>query len=104
MRDPFSHDPYTAVVQTVDSGFMLFYRHARRNARRITNLVITLVPLMALLVGSCKTSQTTSTIYSVVTSAERLQTALFPDRVNYHGAHYVPAAGYVDQARDFVEE
>jgi hypothetical protein len=113
MRDQFSHDPYTAVVQTVDSGFMLFYRHARRNARRITNLVITLVPLMALLVGSCKTAQTTdnlaaslssATVYSVTTDAEQLQTALFPDQAAFHGAHYVPAAGYVEEARNFVEE
>jgi len=109
MRDPFSHDPYTAVVQTVDSGFMLFYRHARRNARRITNLVITLVPLMALLVGSCKTAQTSdnlasANIYSVTTSAEQLQSALFPDQAAFHGAHYKPAAGYVEEARNFVEE
>jgi hypothetical protein len=104
MRDlSFSHDPYSAIVSLLDEGFMLFYRHVRRNARRITNLVITLVPLMALLVGSCKTSQTTSTIYSVVTSAQQLQTALFPDRANYHGANYMPAAGYVSQARNFVE-
>ena len=104
MRDAFSHDPYTAVVSILDDGFMLFYRHVRRNARRITNLVVTLVPLMALLVGSCKTSQTSQNIYSVITSAERLQTALFPDHANFHGAKYIPAAGYVSQARSFVEE
>ena len=104
MRDSFSHDPYTAVVSILDDGFMLFYRHVRRNARRITNLVVTLVPLMALLVGSCKTSQTADNIYSVVTSAEQFRTALFPDRATFHGAHYTPAAGYVAEARDFVED
>ncbi len=106
MRDAFSHDPYAAVVSILDDSFMLLYRHVRQNARRITNLVVTLVPLMALLVGSCKTSQTSSladNIYGGKTNAEQFQTALFPDRVNFHGAHYTPAAGYIAQARDFVE-
>ena len=112
MRDTFSHDPYTAVVSILDDGFMLLYRHVRRNARRITNLVVTLVPLMALLVGSCKTSQTpylTDNIYGGNASAiqfqtEQFQTALFPDRLNFHGTHYRPAAGYISQARSFVED
>ena len=103
MRDTFLNDPYTTVVGMLDDGFMLFYSHVRRNARRITNLIVTLVPLMALLVGSCKTSQTASHIYSVVTSAEKFQSALFPDRAHFQGARYVPAAGYVSQARDYVE-
>jgi len=108
MRDAISHDPYTTIVSLLDEGFMLFYRHVRRNARRITNLVVTLVPLMALLVGSCKTSQTSDNIYGVniygvQTGAQQFQAALFPDQASFHGVHYTPAAGYVSQARDFVE-
>lgn len=112
MRETISNDLYSALVGFVDESFMLFYGHVRRNARRITHLVITLVPLMALLVGSCKTSQTNQfadNIYSgarpmsLTAAAEQFRTTLFPDRVNFHGDHYVPAAGYVSEARDFVE-
>lgn len=105
MRDSFSHDPYSAVVSILDDSFMLFYRHVRRNARRITNLVVTLVPLMALLVGSCKTSQTSqSMLHKAVTNAQQFQAALFPDRANFQGARYIPAAGYIAQARNYVEK
>jgi hypothetical protein len=104
MRDAISHDPYTTLVSLLDDGFMLFYRHVRRNARRITNLVVTLVPLMALLVGSCKTSQTSDNIINgAQTGAQQFQAALFPDQASFHGVHYAPAAGYVSQARNFVE-
>ena len=105
MRETFSHDPFTAVVAFLDNSFMLFYHHVRRNARRITNLVVTLVPLMALLVGSCKTSQTPSLADALSANggAEQFRTALFPDRINFHGTHYVPAAGYISQARNYVE-
>ena len=82
---------------------MLLYRHVRRNARRITNLVVALVPLMALLVGSCKTSQITDNIYGAATNAQQFQMALFPDRADFHGTHYIPAAGYISQARDYIE-
>ncbi len=107
MRDNFSHDPYAAIVNVIDDGFMTLYSHVRRNARRITSLVITMVPLMALLVGSCKTSQTSylsDDIYNGKTGAEQFQAALFPDMVSFHGMHYVPAAGYVSQARSLVED
>jgi len=106
-------DLYSAIVGFVDDSFMLLYRHVRRNARRITSLVITLVPLMALLVGSCKTSQTSDlsdNIYNgaprpmiLSAAAEQFRTTLFPDRANFHGDHYVPAAGYVSEARGYVE-
>lgn len=97
------HDPYAMIVSLMDQGFMLFYRHARRNARRISHLAVALLPLMALLVGSCKTSQSPSA-YNVSTGPEQFRAALFPDRADFQGAHYIPAAGYVSSARSFVEE
>ena len=102
MRDSFSHDPYTTAIHVLDNGFMRFYRQARR----ITHLVIALVPLMALLVGSCKTSQTSSLAENINGSnlgAEQFRMTLFPDRENFHGLNYHPAAGYVSEARNFVE-
>jgi hypothetical protein len=114
MRDTTSQDLYSDIIGFVDDSFMLFYRHVRRNAGRITQLVITLVPLMALLVGSCKTSQTSNfadNIYSGANrpmtrtaAAEQFRITLFPDRANFNGTHYVPAAGYVSEARGYVEE
>jgi hypothetical protein len=112
--DAASTDLYSAVVGFVDDSFMLFYSHVRRNARRITSLVITLVPLMALLVGSCKTTQTSDfadNIYSgaarpmtLSAAAEQFRATLFPDMAGFHGDHYAPAAGYVSEARGFVED
>lgn len=82
---------------------MGFYAHVRRNARRITRLVIAFLPLMMLLVGSCKTSQT-SGIDNIIAGMDDLRAALFPDRVIARDAgDYHPAAGYVTRARGYVE-
>ncbi len=88
-------------IQTSDRLLVLFYAHVRRNSRRLTHLVVTLLPLMALLVGSCKTEQL-PWVYGSNAGSDQFRIALFPDRVNYHGADYYPAAGYVSRAQTFV--
>jgi hypothetical protein len=75
----------------------------RRHARSITHAAVTLLPLMALLVGSCNVSQL-PWAYGSGASPQEFRTALFPDRVNYQGAHYYPAAGYVSRAKGFIED
>jgi len=102
MRNISSPDLYTSAIGMLDRAYMLFYSHVRRNSRRIARLAVALLPLMALLVGSCKTSQLPWS-YGSNAGPEQFRIALFPDRVNYHGAHYYPAAGYISSARNFVE-
>jgi len=80
---------------------MMLYSHVRRNSRRLTHLVVTLLPLMVLLVGSCKTAQM-PLAYANNTESEQFHTALFPDRANFHGVNYSPAAGYVSRAKTFI--
>ncbi len=93
--------PGAAVMEVADRALLAFYALARRNTRRLIHLVLTLLPLMALLVGSCETSQL-PWVYSNQAAPEQLRTALFPDRINFRGAHYYPAAGYVARAQTFV--
>jgi len=96
--------PYQWAVERVDAGFMRLYGHVRSNSRRIMQLVIAFLPLMMLLVGSCKTAQTQE-IASHITRADRLRMALFPDRMTAADkAAYRPAAGFVTRARDYVED
>ena len=95
-------DPYAAVVNLIDRSFLLFYRQVRRNANRITRLAVALLPMMALLVGSCKTEQLPLSFVGT-TAQEQFRAALFPDHVNFHGAVYHPAAGYVSRARSYIE-
>jgi hypothetical protein len=91
--------PLTAAV---DDVYMGLYASARRNARRITRLVIAFLPLMMLLVGSCKTNQT-SAAGDLLAGMDALRAALFPDRVIARDADYHPAPGFVGRAQDFVE-
>ncbi|MEZ0224636.1 MAG: hypothetical protein ACAH83_08795 [Alphaproteobacteria bacterium] len=96
-------DPAQRLLAFADRAFMGFYAHVRRNARRITRLVIAFLPLMMLLVGSCKTSQT-SAIDNIIAGMDDLRAALFPDRVIARDVgEYQPAAGYVARARGYVE-
>lgn len=81
---------------------MAFYAHMRRNARRIARLMIAFLPLMMLLVGSCKTSQT-SGMNELFTGMDQLRAALFPDRVIARDVNYQPAPGFVSRARGYVE-
>ena len=94
---------YTAAVDVLDQAFMMLYRYVRRHWPRITRLIVVLLPLIVLLVGSCKTAQF-PWAYGGNTGSEQFRTALFPDRMNFQGTHYYPAAGYVSRARDFVED
>ena len=100
-RDIYWQDPGAVLVDVVDRALILLYSHVRKNARRLTRLIVTLVPLMALLVGSCKPSQLP---WSLGSNADPVQfrIALFPDRVAYEGVSYSPAAGYVSRAQEFV--
>jgi hypothetical protein len=79
----------------------MLYSHVRRNARRLTRLVVVLLPLMVLLVGSCKTEQASSA-YAGNGKPEQFRMALFPDRANFHGVSYTPAAGYVSRAQTLI--
>lgn len=97
VKDMSILNPYAIIVKTADRGFMLFHRQVRRAA----HFVVALLPLMMLLVGSCKTSQLPWS-YGSNAGPEQFRTALFPDRVNYQGAHYYPAAGYISRAQSFV--
>lgn len=81
---------------------MAFYCHMRRNARRLTRLGFALVPLMMLLVGSCKVSEVSDT-FTGQEKASQLRAALFPDRAASHNGGYMPAGGYVSRAQKFVE-
>ncbi len=96
------NDFFTAATALVDRSFMLFYRHVRKNARRISNLVLALVPVMVLMVGSCKTPQSAYVVGSTSgpVSAQQLQSDLFPGA---GGKNFRPAAGYIAEARDFVD-
>jgi hypothetical protein len=87
------------MIGRLDRGFMQFYR----NARRITRLAVALLPLMALLVGSCKTAEQPQA-YNGSIGPEQFRGVLFPDRAGFQGANYSPAAGYVSAARGFVED
>lgn len=79
---------------------MLAYRHMRGNVRRMARLAAVMLPLAALLVGSCKTSELPAA-YSG-DGAAQFRTALFPDRGNVRSSTYIPAAGYLSRARSFV--
>lgn len=80
---------------------MTFYAHAHQNANRIMRLVIAFLPLMMLLVGSCKTSELPGS-YGSNAGPDQFRIALFPDRVNFHGDAYYPAQGYISRARKYV--
>ena len=90
------------LIGLVDGAFMGFYSQTRRNARRLTRLGIALLPLMMLLVGSCKTSQVSDNFLGQTKTAQ-FRAALFPDRVTAQGTDYHPASGYVSRAQKFVE-
>ena len=94
-------DVYGHLAALLDGIFMFFYKHVYHNARRITRLAIAFLPLMMLLVGSCKTSEAPAA-YGSNAGPEQFRTALFPDRVNFTGDAYYPAAGYIDRARRYV--
>jgi hypothetical protein len=89
------------LIDKLDGALMLAYRHLRGNARRMARLTAVLLPLVALLVGSCKTSELPGA-YGGDAGPAQFRMALFPDRVNFKAGVYSPAAGYVSRARAFV--
>lgn len=89
-------------VQAVDNAFMGFYAHMRQNARRLTRLGFALLPLMMLLVGSCKVSEVTDGFAGKDQTAQ-FRAALFPDSIAVKGDFYRPAGGYIVRAQSFVE-
>lgn len=100
-RDMTWNTPGSATVETMDRVLLGLYHHIRNNSRRLIHFFVALLPLMALLVGSCETSQL-PWAYSSHTGPEQLRTALFPDSINFRGANYRPAAGYVSRAQSFI--
>lgn len=73
-----------------------------RRIRRGAEMVLMLVPLLLLLVGSCKTADLPNA-YGGTAGAEQLRLALFPDRVRVRdSALYRPARGYVQRAQTYV--
>jgi len=98
-RMPALHaDPYAALVEFVDDAFMRLYAHGRRNARRITRLVLALIPLAVLLVSSCKTADTSAAASS---AAEQFRAALFPGMAQAAPSAR-PARGYLERARTYI--
>jgi hypothetical protein len=95
-------DVWAWFIARADRGFMAFYAHVRRNSNRIMRLVIAFLPLMMLLVGSCKTSELPGS-YGSNAGPDQFRIALFPDRVNFEGSDYYPAQGYISRARKYVE-
>ena len=96
-----SDEAWSAVTNAADWALMGLYAHVRKNADRLARLCIMLLPLMMLLVGSCKTTDAPAA-YGSNANAEQFRTALFPDRVNFTGISYYPAEGYIARARKFV--
>jgi hypothetical protein len=99
---PAAADVWAWIAARADGGFMALYAHARRNANRIMRLLIAFLPLLMLLVGSCKTSVLPGS-YGSNAGPEQFRIALFPDRVNFQGDSYYPAQGYISRARKYVE-
>jgi hypothetical protein len=102
MPDAAGADPFGWAIALLDGAFMGLYAQACRNARRVSRLVITFLPLMMLLVGSCKTQE--SGIGTIIAGIDELRSALFPDRVATREEGYRPAEGFVVRARGFVQE
>lgn len=84
----------------LDRGLMTLYLHSRRNANRLARVLLTLLPLMLLLVGSCKTSAEAASVFGDPQSQVRY--ALFPDRLSKPQGAYQPARGYVVRAQKYV--
>lgn len=92
-------DPSAWMLSAIDGAFMALYAQTRRNARRVAKLVIAFLPLMMLLVGSCKEAASMSDLFGL----DQIRAALFPDRVIARDAEYHPAAGFVSRAQDYVQ-
>lgn len=81
----------------MDEALLQFYKHARR----VVRFAISVLPIMVLLVGSCKTSLLPAA-YGGSAQPEQFRIALFPDQVNFKGMNYYPAEGYITRAQKYV--
>lgn len=90
------------MISLLDKALLQSYAMLRGHVRLMTNMLLALLPLMILLVGSCKTSdmQAISVSSSVATE---YRAALFPDSSKRNTAGSTPAAGYVVRARKLME-
>jgi hypothetical protein len=93
-------DPAALLIDLIDRSFMALYFETRKNANRLARLALALLPLMLLLVGSCKISALPAS-YAGASVVEQFRAALFPDHTA--AADYVPARGYIARAQKFVE-
>lgn len=97
-----SQDPWAWMAAAVDTSFMSFYAHLRRNARRMLHLGVALLPLAVLLVGSCKTSAMPGS-YGSAEAPALFRLALFPDsRDQAANDDYQPARGYINRAQKYL--
>jgi hypothetical protein len=85
------------LVAALDGAFMALYARGRRERRRFTKIALTLLPLMVLLMGSCKT-ETAASAYGPPGPAQ-FRAALLPVSADAH-----PAAGVVSRAQDYIRE
>lgn len=100
--EAMSQDPWTWLVGSVDTAFMMFYAHLRRNARLIARLAMALLPLAFLLVGSCKTAAGPE-VYGNAEIPAQFRQALFPDsRMAGADEDYQPARGYIARAQKYL--
>ncbi len=81
----------------MDEALLRFYHQVRRVAR----LVVSMLPIIVLLVGSCKTSLLPAA-YGGNDGSKQFRVALFPDQVNFKGMSYYPAEGYIARAQKYV--
>lgn len=66
------------------------------------SIALGLMPLLMLLVGSCKTAELPGA-YGSNAAPEQFRVALFPDQVRVKdAARYTPARGYVQRAQTYV--
>lgn len=89
-------------ILPLQNGWNAFSDALDANMRRAANFLATVLPLMFLLVGSCKTAELPGA-YGDNSDPAQFRVALFPDSLAQTSATYRPAAGYVSRARTFVK-
>jgi hypothetical protein len=80
-------------IDAIDRGLMTIYARLSEQARRLMRLTLAVLPLVVILVGSCKTSELPG-VQAGRSADEQLRVALLPA---YGGQDYV------ERARDYVE-
>ena len=90
---PHSKSLDMTTIDIIDRSLMGFYDAVVSNANRLMRFSATILPLLMLLVGSCKTSELPSALNGK-SPTEQLRMALLPS----YGDE-----SYVERARDYVE-